>query len=225
MIFNEFILLLHAVAIVGVVFAALKYGKDLLVTLIALFGILANILILKQIDLFGLHVTCTDVFMIGQLIGLNILQERYGAQESNRAISISFLSSVICIGLGLFHLWYSPNAFDETHFFYKTILAPMPRIAITSVVIDFLSNHLERFLYTKLSLFFNKRFFILRNIITMTISQLFDTVAFSYIALYGIVASIPHIIISSLFIKLALIISMTLLSAGTYAITIKEDQP
>jgi uncharacterized integral membrane protein (TIGR00697 family) len=223
MYFNELILVLHAITVVGMVFATLRYGKDLLITFIAVCGILANLLILKQIDLFGLHVTCTDVFMIGQLVGLNLLQERYGADESKRAITISFFSSIACLILGIFHLLYTPNNFDESHSFYQTILSPMPRIAFASISIDFITNHLERFLYGKLTVIFNQRFFVLRNILTMSISQLFDTVAFSYVGLYGIVASVPHIIISSLLVKFFLIVAMSFLSAGSYSLIFKRE--
>ncbi|MBM3894402.1 queuosine precursor transporter [Candidatus Dependentiae bacterium] len=223
MFFNELILFIHAITVVGLVFATFSYGKDLLVTFIALCGILANLLILKQIDLFGLHVTCTDVFMIGQLVGLNLLQEEFGAGESRRAITIAFFASIATLFLGIFHLWYTPNMFDETHGFYTTLFSPMPRIAITSIIIDFITNHLERFIYGKLATTLQKRFFVLRNILTMSLSQTFDTVAFSYLGLYGIVASVPHIIISSLFVKFFLIIAMSFLSAGSYSLIFKRD--
>jgi queuosine precursor transporter len=222
MLSNELVLLLHASAIVGLVFLALKLGKSALICFIALCGILANLLVLKQVDLFGLHVTCTDVFMIGQLIGLNVLQEYYNAEDARDAISVTFFAALSSVVLGFLHLAYIPNAFDTTHNFYATIFMPVPRILLASILIDFLSAHIERIVYTKLSILFEKRFFGLRNIITMSISQTFDTVAFSYLGLYGLIESVPHIIISSLIIKGLLIVGMSLLSSGTRAALSKE---
>ena len=217
MISNEILLFLHASTIVGLVFFAFRYGKETLISFIALCGILANLLILKQIDLFSLHVTCTDVFMIGQLLGLNLLQEIYGAETARKAISISFFTSLCTVLLGYFHLAYTPNTFDATHSFYTLLFSPLPRIMIASIGTDFMAAHLERFVYGRLSHLFQKRFFGLRNILTMVISQSFDTVVFSYLGLYGIIASVPHIIATSLVIKLILIICMSLLSATAYA--------
>lgn len=222
MISNELLLFIHTATIVALVFIALKLGKNALTCLVALCGVLANLLILKQIDLFGLHVTCTDVFMIGQLFALNVLQEYYDAETAKKAISISVFASIGTVMLGMLHLAYSPNAFDTTHSLYTILLQPIPRIIIASISIDFFAAHVERFVYNKLSIFFNKRFFGLRNIITMICSQVFDTIAFSYAGLYGIVESVPHIIIASLIVKGVLIVGMSVLGAGTNAALTKK---
>lgn len=222
MISNELILFAHTAVIVALIFVALKQGKTALTCFVSLCGVLANLLILKQVDLFGLHVTCTDVFMIGQLFALNVLQEYYDANAAKKAISISVFASISTVILGLFHLAYTSNSFDTTHGFYAIILAPIPRIMIASISIDFLAAHIERFVYDKLSIFFNKRFFGLRNILTMASSQLFDTIAFSYAGLYGLVESVPHIIVASLIVKAILITGISLLGAGTNAALTKK---
>lgn len=215
MIPNELILLVHTAVVVALIFVALKLGKTALTCFVALFGVLANLLVLKQTDLFGLHVTCTDVFMIGQLFALNLLQEYYDATAAKRAITLSVFATGSTVVLGMLHLAYTANAFDTTHSFYALILAPIPRIMAASLSVDFLAAHIERFVYNKLSILFNKRFFALRNIITMACSQLFDTIAFSYAGLYGLVESMPHIIIASLAVKGILIVGISLLGAGT----------
>jgi len=222
MIPNELILLIHSALVVALVFMALRIGKTALTCFVALFGVLANLLILKQVDLFGLHVTCTDVFMIGQLFALNVLQEYYDAQAAKDAISISVFASVSTVALGLIHLMYAQNEFDSTHGFYVAILTPIPRIMLASIAVDFVTAHLERFVYAKLSVSFNKRFFGLRNALTMGFSQVFDTVVFSYAGLYGIVQSVPHIIIASLIVKGVLITGISLLGSATHAALTKK---
>jgi uncharacterized integral membrane protein (TIGR00697 family) len=222
MISNELILLIHSAVVVALVFIALRLGKTALTCFVALFGVLANLFILKQVTLFGLHVTCTDVFMIGQLFALNVLQEYYDSQTAKKAISISVFASVSTVILGLLHLMYAQNEFDTTHSLYNTILTPIPRIMLASIAVDFVAAHVERFVYSKLSDSFNKRFFGLRNALTMGLSQIFDTVVFSYAGLYGIVQSVPHIIVASLIVKGALIVGISLLGAGTNAALTKK---
>ena len=222
MISNELILLIHSAVVVALVFIALRLGKTALTCFVALFGVLANLFILKQVTLFGLHVTCTDVFMIGQLFALNVLQEYYDSQTAKKAISISVFASVSTVILGLLHLMYAQNEFDTTHSLYNAILTPIPRIMLASIAVDFVAAHVERFVYSKLSDSFNKRFFGLRNALTMGLSQIFDTVVFSYAGLYGIVQSVPHIIVASLIVKGALIVGISLLGAGTNAALTKN---
>jgi uncharacterized integral membrane protein (TIGR00697 family) len=60
----------------------------------ALLAVIANLFVLKQTVLFGLHVTCSDVYVIGSMLSLNLLQEHYGQREGQRAIWITFLAMV-----------------------------------------------------------------------------------------------------------------------------------
>lgn len=222
MLFNEILLSFHAAAAVLFAFIAFKIGKSALTSYIAICGVLANLFLFKQIDLFHLHVTPTDVFMIAQLVGLNLLQEIYGSQRARKAINISFFVSACTTLFGLFQIAYRPNAFDEAHLLYATLLTPMPRVIFASLGTDFVAAHIERFVFAFLSHRLHGRFFGLRNVITMSISQLFDTVVFSYAGLYGLVASVPHIILTSLSIKLVLIVGMSMLSSTVYSYILKK---
>lgn len=220
--FNELLLSIHALIAVGLVFFAFKIGKSALISYISICGVLANFFIFKQIDLAQLHVTTTDVFMIAQLVALNLLQEIHGAECARKAINISFFASICTTIFGLFQVAYIPNIFDTTHLLYATILLPAPRIIAASLCTDYVAAHIERFVFAVLSQRLHKRFFALRNILTMAISQLFDTVVFSIAGLYGIVASVPHIIITSLSIKGFLIVGMSLLSSTAYSYFLKK---
>lgn len=222
MFFNEFLLCIHALVAVLLVFFAFRLGKSALVSYLSVCGVLANLFIFKQIDLFGLHVTATDVFMIAQLVALNLLQEIHGAEEARKAINVSFFAALCTSLFGLFHIAYQPNAFDTTHLLYSSLLTPIPRIIFASLGIDYVAAHIERMVFSFLSLRFNKRFFAARNIVTMAISQLFDTVVFSFAGLYGLVASVPHIIVTSLGIKIVLIVGMSLLSSSAYTYFLKK---
>jgi uncharacterized integral membrane protein (TIGR00697 family) len=55
----------------------------------------------------------------------------------------------------------------------------------------------------------NGKFFVARNYFALTISQLIDTLLFSFLGLYGIVANIFDILILSFCLKLLAIALMT----------------
>ena len=57
---NESLFAIHILTTVLLLLAALRLGKDALIAWIALQGILANVLILKQVELFGMTVTTCD---------------------------------------------------------------------------------------------------------------------------------------------------------------------
>ena len=73
---NESIFLFHVITILVFTLIAFRLGKTALGSWICIQALCANLLVLKQVVLFGLHVTCSDVFAIGGILRLNLLQER-----------------------------------------------------------------------------------------------------------------------------------------------------
>ena len=56
---------------------------------------------LKQITLFGLNATASDIFAIGSLLGLNLLREIYGITEAKKAIGDEFRCILVIKGVKL----------------------------------------------------------------------------------------------------------------------------
>jgi queuosine precursor transporter len=202
MVINEWIFLLHAIFIMSVVAAATRLGQHVLVATLAVFGVLSNLFIAKQITLFGFNVVSTDIFSIGGILGLIMLQECWGQLAAKKMIVINVFILNMYIVLCFFHLWYLPNSFDNTHFHFAALLPQMPKIIIAS----FIASTAGQVITMYLSMFFSKilkgNYFAARTIATLSISQLVDTTLFSFIALYGVVHSISHIIFVSYTIKL-----------------------
>ena len=91
---NELIFFAHVIIISLFTIFSLKISKEALVAFIALYCVLANLLVLKQITLFGLHPTASDAFSVGAILGLNLLQEYYGKITAKKAIWTCFLALV-----------------------------------------------------------------------------------------------------------------------------------
>ncbi len=203
--FNELIFFLHSIIIGIFALGALKIGKEALIAFIALQTILANLFVLKESTLFGLNATCADAFAIGAVLGLNLLQEYFGKEITKKTIGISFFLLIFYGIISQIHLAYFPSLHDSIHANYAAIFHFMPRLVIASMITYLIAQLFDAWLYGKLKELFNGRYLIARNICSISLSQLLDTVLFSLLGLYGIVHNVWHIIIISYAIKLAAI--------------------
>ncbi|MBU6446498.1 MAG: queuosine precursor transporter, partial [Verrucomicrobia bacterium] len=112
---NELIFFLHIWIVLAFALGALRLGQAALTAFIGLQGVLANLLVVKQMSLFGLTVTCSDVFSIGGILSLNLLQEYFGKDAAKRAVNISLGALLFFALMSQIHLFYQPAPFDATH--------------------------------------------------------------------------------------------------------------
>lgn len=202
---NELVFFVHVTAVIGFLLFALRLGTHALTATICLYGILANLFVTQQITLFGLDVTSSDVFAVGGILGLNIIQEFFGRSQAIKTIFISFSVVVFYLVLSLLHLAYTPNVFDVMRQHFTALLTPMPRIIIASVCVYLVVQLIDAQLYAKLKQIFGNKHLIIRNVFSLSLTQLLDTVLFSFGALYGTVHSVVDVIIVGYCIKLIVI--------------------
>ncbi len=199
---NELIFIAHSSIIGLMLLFSLKLGKEALIALICLFCVLANFFIAKQIPLFGLQATATDAFTIGIVLGFNLLQEYFGKEIAQKTITISFIVSICALVLSQIHLAYVPNGFDSAHVHYYALFALTPRIITASLFTYFIVQQLEYRLYGFLKKQCHNKYLVMRNVISISICQLLDTILFSFLGLYGIISHLGELIIISYTIKL-----------------------
>jgi len=210
---NELLFFAHAVIISLFTVISLKISKETLVTTIAIYCILANLFVLKQITLFGLHPTASDAFSVGAILGLNLLQEYFGKHAAKKAIWTCFFALTLYTIVSQIHLLYLPSIHDITSAHYDPILTFMPRIALASISVTLLVQHIDRILYAFLKTKFQNKQFLLRNLISLFLVQIIDTVLFSFAGLYGIISNIGDVILVSFLVKVAtILISVPLIS-------------
>lgn len=202
---NEFLFLCHILLVMGFVLGALRLGASTLTALIVLQAILANLFVVKQMDLFGFTVTCSDVFAVGGILGLNLLQEYFGKEAALRAVKISFFNMVFFLAMAQMHLWYFPSIQDVTHPSFALILGATPRIVIASVTVFFIVQKLDVILFGRLKKLLSQGQLPLRIGISLVLTQFIDTVLFSFLGLYGLVSSLFDVIAMSFSIKCLII--------------------
>lgn len=197
---NELIFILHILFVVALVLGALRIGKEALMMLFCFQGLISNLFVFKQMELFGLTITCTDPYVIGAYLSLGLLQSYYGKKEANKALLLSFSMLATLLIVIFLHIQYFPSPSDSYHTLYNGLLKEAPRVCITSMVVAITAQKLSIYLHSLFSSYRIHKLLIL--FLPMAIAQLYDTVAFSYIALSGVVHSLWHVIIISYLVKL-----------------------
>ena len=186
---------------IGCVLISLRLGERAIIALIALQAVFANLFVVKQISLFGLSVTCSDVFAIGTILSLNLLQEYFGKEKAKQAVNISLISLIFFGVMSQVHLLYAPISSDTTHPAFAQIFSSSPRILFASLFTFFLVQRLDLLLFSHL-----KGKLPIRIATSLVLSQFLDTVLFSFLGLYGIVESVFDIIAVSFLIKCIIIL-------------------
>lgn len=202
MFFNELFFICHSAFLAGATIVAARIGRDCLTAVIVLFAVLSNAFIIKETTFFGFTATCTDSFTIGATLALNLLHQTYGYQTAQKTVTISSFCLLIYMILSQFQLNYSFDVQSITNSAFHTILATSPRIVLASLFTFYVSQSLDCLIYKWLSNHPKLSLLESKNIISTGISQLIDTILFSYLALYGIIDNIPNVIIISFIIKL-----------------------
>lgn len=208
---NELIFIIYVLIVSAAGLISLKIGKEALIAFICVQVILANLFVTKEISLFGFTATASDALAVGSVLAFNLLQEYYKKAEAQKTIWISFFCLLFYVTITFLHLTYIPAITDTSSAHFKALLCPMPRIVFASLFVYLIVQHIDCMLYEHLYNKFKNKHFIIRNYSSVAITQLLDTILFSFIGLYGIsegfsnISTIFNIITISYIIKLIVI--------------------
>ncbi|MCK4935067.1 MAG: queuosine precursor transporter, partial [Simkaniaceae bacterium] len=198
---NALIFFSHIFIVVAFIFCALKLGKEALITSFILQAILGNLFVTKQMELCSFTITCSDVYTIGAFLSFGLLQEYFGIAITKKTLwHTLFFLAFFCV-MSEMHLLYIASPFDTTQNAFEKLLSIAPRIITASTICILISQKLN---LTILS-FLQKIHFgsiAMRIGCATTLSQLIDTLLFSFLGLYGLVHNMLHIITISFAVKL-----------------------
>lgn len=189
---NELLWLVMLLANFLLIIAAFKlFGKWGLIMWIPISVIVANIQVVQTIELFGLVATLGNIVYASSFLVTDILSENYGKEDAKKAVWIGFFSLIAMTLLMNMALYFSPLAGDEfaidTHESLTSIFKLMPRIAVASLAAYLVSQQHDIWAFH----FWKKRFptsgqLWLRNNLSTMISQLLDSVVFTFVAFWGV---------------------------------------
>lgn len=180
--------------IVGLTFTlvAFKFGLPWLIALIAVQTVIMNIFVLKMMNIFALEITGGNVLYASIFLGTDMICEHYGEDKARQAVWIGFFGAVFFIIMSQFIIWYTPSGLENSMFLHETlttIFQSTPRIVLASMGGYLLSQNLDIYIYTRIKKITGERFLWLRNNGSTLVSQLVDSIFFTFVGLYGIVAN------------------------------------
>lgn len=144
------------------------FGKEGLYIWIAFATVFANIQVTKCIDFLGISATLGNVLFTSNFLATDILNECYGMKESKKGVYIGLFSVICYIILSQLTILFAPNSIDMVDGAMKQIFSIAPRVCISSVIMFFISNLADVYLYEKLKKLFNgKKMWIRNNISTI----------------------------------------------------------
>ncbi|RIP34327.1 VUT family protein [Staphylococcus gallinarum] len=174
------------------------FGKQGLIAWIAIGTIIANIQVLKTVDLFSISATLGNVMFASIYLATDILNDIYGRKVAKRAVWIGFSSTLVMIIVMQMSLHFVPSSIDMSQHALATIFNVVPRIALGSVIAYIIGQHLDVFIFSMIKkVFSSDKTFIVRAYGSTIISNIIDTALFVAIAFIG---SMPNSAVFEIFI-------------------------
>ncbi|MCS4485432.1 queuosine precursor transporter [Staphylococcus americanisciuri] len=175
------------------------FGKQGLYAWVAMGTIIANIQVLKTIDIFTISATLGNVMFASIYLATDILNDIYGRKVAKKAVWLGFTSTLVMIIVMQVSLAFVPSEADIAQDALKTIFDVIPRIAIASIVAYIIGQHIDVFIFNAIKkVFTSDRTFFIRAYGSTTLSSIVDTALFVLIAFYG--GPLPNDVILEIFI-------------------------
>lgn len=181
------------------------FGKTGLLVWIAIASIMANIQVLKAIEIFTLQATLGNTLYGSIFLATDILSEKYDKKEAKKAVFIGFfsmLSFLVSMQVALLFIPLTdPFAYDVQAAF-ELIFGLSVRIVIASLFAYLISQLLDVTLYSKIKQkLSDDRWLWVRNNGSTLLSQLVDSFIFVMIAFVGLPYNLFHILITTYILK------------------------
>ena len=190
---NEFLLAINLIFVYGTVVVWHFFFKERgLYAWTVMATIAANIEVMILIDAFGVQQTLGNILFASTFLVTDILSELYGKEEADHAVNLGIASSLVFVLLSQLWLLYTPAAGDLMFQHVESVFSGIPRIITSSLVVYGIVQKFDVWLYHRWWALTSKKtgssssYLWLRNNGSTLISQLLNTVLFTYCAFYGV---------------------------------------
>ena len=189
---NEILLLVSLVLTFStVVFLFWLFREQGLYLWTVLATIAANIEVLIMVTAFGMEMTLGNILFASTFLVTDILSELYGKKAAQTAVYLGIATSVIFIFLSQSWMLYVPNESDFATPAIRTVFSNTPRLMAVGIIVYVIVQLFDVWAYHKWWAFTqsrfgdSKKFLWLRNNGSTLVSQLLNTVLFTWGAFLG----------------------------------------
>lgn len=179
------------------------FGKTGLFIWTALAVILANIQVMKTIQVFGLVTALGNVIYSSLFLVTDILNENHSKKDAQKAVWIGFFILIATTIIMQITILFVPDESDFLSPHITEIFSFLPRIAFASLTAYLLSQSYDVWFFAKLKKKYQSKHLWLRNNMSTICSQVLDNIIFTLIAFVGVFTwdIIAQIFLTSLALK------------------------
>lgn len=184
---NELLLFIEIIVIFSMVLIAKKlFGKEGLMLWIGIASILANLELAKAVEMFGLSATLGNILFASCFLATDILSECYGKEYAKKGVYIGVFSIITYLITTQFALLFQPSEIDLVSGAMETLFELTPRVCVASLVMYYIANRVDVYLFDKLSQKFNGKKLWVRNNVSTIICNCLENFGLFFLAFYGV---------------------------------------
>lgn len=161
------------------------FKKEGLIVWVSVAMVSANILVTKNINILNLSATLGNILFASTFLATDILNEKHTFEDSKKAISLGIVSVVLFTVATQISLLFKANELDLVNDSLKTLFSINLRVSISSIVMCYLSNLLDIYLFEKIKKKVPNKLWLRNNVATI-ISNCLENYLFTIFAFIGI---------------------------------------
>ncbi len=170
------------------------FGKQGLYAVICLNVLLCNLQGPKLTTVFGMPTSLGVILYSGIYFATDLLSERYGKREANRAVRIGFFVSVFVVVFMAISLLFLPTEASEAsnrlavdaHEALEFLFGYTPRFVFGSLIAYIVSQSHDVWFFHWIRRRTGRRHLWLRNTLSTTVSQAIDTAIYSLVVWWAV---------------------------------------
>lgn len=184
---NEILLIIEIIAMfTTIVLLKRFFSKEGLYLWIGLASVLANIQVVKSVEMFGISATLGNVLFASVFLATDLLRECYGKEPAKKGVCIGVTSIMVYLLCTQITLLYIPNSIDISQSSMQTLFSLSPRVCAASLTMYTIANFLDVHIYDKLhEAFQGKKLWLRNNVATVTCNCL-ENFGFVFLAFLGV---------------------------------------
>ena len=161
------------------------FKKEGIFVWISIATVIANILVCKSVDIIGFTTSLGNVLFASSFLATDIMNEKYGKKYSQKAVVLGVCSQIVFVIMTQLALLYTPSNVDQVSESMKNLFAINIRVSISSIVMYFLSNMLDIYMFEKIKQKIPNKLWVRNNVSTI-ISNCLENYLFTFFAFIGI---------------------------------------
>ncbi len=183
---NELLCVLTLLTTLGGILGAFYLGQAYLVGFIVVALVLANVVAVKVVSVFGTDMTPGTFMFSSIMLGTDVLAERYGKKAAHRSVMVGFAAMLLFVVLSQLVVLFQPVVYaTEASGALAQVFGASPRVFAASVLTYIIWQNFDVWFYHRIHLKTGEKMLWLRNNLSTMVTATASTFTFFFLAFYG----------------------------------------